>query len=130
MSKRWLVDAMNVIGSRPDRWWNDPDRAMLEFATSLDDYVTQTGESVTIVFDRKPAGFREAAAADVVFASRRGRNAADYEIELIVTRERDPGGLNVVTSDKKLAEKARSLGAHVVPSGAFRTRLDRIVGKS
>jgi len=26
---RWFVDGMNVIGSRPDAWWRDRDRAML-----------------------------------------------------------------------------------------------------
>ena len=25
---RWFIDAMNVIGSRPDGWWRDRDGAM------------------------------------------------------------------------------------------------------
>ena len=37
---RWIVDAMNVIGSRPDKWWNDPEKAMRRMAVTLNDYAT------------------------------------------------------------------------------------------
>ncbi len=42
--RRWLVDGMNVIGSRPNRWWNDPDRAMRAFATVVDGYAAESDD--------------------------------------------------------------------------------------
>src|SRR5438309_11778941 len=75
---RLIVDGMNVIGSRPDRWWNDPDRAMRRFIEELDRYASQKGEEVTVVFDRRPPDVVPGrhGAVMVAFASRRGRNAA------------------------------------------------------
>ena len=121
---RWIVDAMNVIGSRPDRWWNDPDRAMREFASTLDRYAERTGSDVTVVFDKDPGGLPETRRVEVVIAGRRGRNAADYEIERIVSEVEDPSELLVVTSDKRLIEKVTVLGAKVTSAGRFRSKLD------
>jgi predicted RNA-binding protein with PIN domain len=124
MGRQWLIDAMNVIGSRPDGWWNDPERAMRRFARSVDEYAERTGDEVTVVYDKDPGGLPELQHAAVVIASWKGRNAADHEIEEIVRQDEDPGSLRVVTSDKRLREKVRELGARVVPSGAFRDRLE------
>ncbi|MGB8503138.1 MAG: RNA-binding protein, partial [Mycobacterium sp.] len=33
---RWIVDAMNVIGSRPDGWWKDRRRAMVALVDRLE----------------------------------------------------------------------------------------------
>src|SRR4029453_13795094 len=45
---------MNLIGSRPDRWWNDPDGAVRRLIGELDRYAAATGDDVTVVFDRRP----------------------------------------------------------------------------
>jgi hypothetical protein len=45
---------MNVIGSRPDRWWNDPDRAVRRFVDELDRYQEGRSDELTVVFDRRP----------------------------------------------------------------------------
>jgi predicted RNA-binding protein with PIN domain len=126
---RLLIDGMNVIGSRPDHWWNDPDRAVRRLIEALDRYGSQTGEEITVVFDRRPPDVSPGrhGATTVAFASRRGRNAADHEIVLMVTRDPDPGSLVVVTSDASLAEQVRALGARVWSSGSFRRRLDEMV---
>ena len=125
MSERWIVDAMNVIGSRPDGWWNDPDEAMRDFARALDDHAGSTGKDITVVFDKDPGRLPETSHIDVVIARRRGRNAADYEIEQLVEGEDDPQRLRVVTSDRDLADKVRAAGAKVVSSGNFRRELDQ-----
>ena len=62
---------------------------------------------------------------EVAFASRRGRDAADHEIVAMVAADPDPGGIQVVTSDRRLAERVRDLGATVEPSSRFRGRVDR-----
>jgi predicted RNA-binding protein with PIN domain len=128
MSKRHLiVDGMNVIGSRPDKWWNDPDRAVRRFIEELDQYVARTGEDITVVFDRQPPDVSPGrhGTITVAFASRRGRNAADHEIVLMVANDPAPDSLTVITSDADLAERVRGLGAKVRSSGSFRRRIDR-----
>jgi predicted RNA-binding protein with PIN domain len=124
MSRRLFVDAMNVIGSSADRWWNDPDGAMRTMTERLDAYAGETGEDVTVVLDKDPGSLPRVDNVDVVIARRRGRNAADYEIEQMVARDDDPSTITVVTSDKRLVEKVRSLGARTTGAGAFRKRLD------
>jgi predicted RNA-binding protein with PIN domain len=121
---------MNVIGSRPDRWWNDPDRAVRRFIEELDRYGSQTGEEITVVFDRRPPDVSPGrhGTAMVAFASRRGRNAADHEIVRMVAEDPAPPSLTVVTSDARLAEQVRALGAHVKSSGSFRRHIDETVG--
>ena len=125
MTVRWIVDAMNVIGSRPDKWWNDPDKAMRRFAVTLDDFARATGRHITCVFDKDPGRLPEVSSITVVIARRRGRNAADHEIEQLVARDSDPASLRVVTSDKRLIEKVTAHGARVVSSGRFRADLDQ-----
>ena len=126
---RWLVDGMNLIGSRPDRWWNDPDRAVRRLIGELDRYAAATGEEVTAVFDRRPPDVEPGrhGAVGVAFASRRGRNAADHEIVGMVAGDDDPAGIRVVTSDRRLAERVRDLGATVEGSGRFRRRVDQVL---
>jgi len=125
---RWLIDGMNLIGSRPDRWWNDPDRAVRRLIGDLDRYAAATGEAVTVVFDRQPAGVPPGAhgAAVVAFASRRGRDAADDEIVRMLAEDQAPESVRVVTSDRRLVERARRLGAKVTSSGWFRRRMDEV----
>jgi predicted RNA-binding protein with PIN domain len=125
--RRLLVDGMNLIGSRPDRWWNDRDGAVHRLVGELDRFAAATGEDVTVMFDRRPPDLAPGrhGAVGVAFASRRGRNAADHEIVAMVAADPDPGGYLVVTSDRKLAEQVRDLGARVEPSSRFRRWVDR-----
>ena len=127
---RWLVDGMNLIGSRPDRWWNDPDRAVRRLIGELDRSAAATGEDVTVVFDRRPPDVSPGAhgAVVVAFASRPGRNAADDEIVRVLARDEVPHTFRVVTSDRRLAERARHLGARVTSSAGFRRLLDAAAG--
>jgi hypothetical protein len=113
---RWLIDGMNLIGSRPDRWWNDPDRAVRRLIQELDRYAAATGEDVTVIFDRRPPDVQPGrhGTTMVVFAARAGRNAADDEIVRVLAADPAPGSVRVVTSDKRLAERARLLGAGAV----------------
>jgi predicted RNA-binding protein with PIN domain len=126
---RWLVDGMNLIGSRPDRWWNDPDRAVRRLVGELDRFAAATGDQVSVVFDRRPPDLAAGAhgAVQVGFASRRGRNAADDEIVTIVSGDPERDTLRVVTSDRRLVERVRGLGAAVEGSSRFRRRLDQVL---
>jgi predicted RNA-binding protein with PIN domain len=120
---------MNVIGSRPDRWWNDPDRAVRRFIDELVGYAEATGDDVVVVFDRRPPDVTPGTHGPigVAFASRRGRNAADHEIAELVADDEAPATITVVTSDRALADRVRQRGARVAPAGSFRRRLDDIL---
>ena len=125
-TRRWLVDGMNVIGSKPDRWWTDIDGAVHRMVDSLDAFAKRFGGDVTVVFDRQPRDLEPGRHGDVevAFAQWKGRNAADHEIVRMVDEDADPHGITVVTSDDALAQRVRELGAAVTPAGGFRRRLD------
>jgi predicted RNA-binding protein with PIN domain len=120
---RWIVDGMNVIGSRPTGWWRDRPGAMRGLVDELEAFAERSGDEVTVVFDGKPFEL-ESGSVDVMFASRCGRNAADDDIAALVQRDDRPGELSVVTSDADLAARVRAAGAAVVGAGEFRRRLD------
>jgi uncharacterized protein YaiI (UPF0178 family) len=121
MSPRWVVDASNVIGSRPDGWWRDRAGAARRLVAALDALAERTGEQVTVVLDagEPPPAER----VEVLVAARRGRDAADDAIvELLEARGGE--GMRVVTSDAELGRRVRALGAEVEGAGGFRRRLD------
>jgi predicted RNA-binding protein with PIN domain len=122
---RWVVDGMNVIGSRPSGWWRDRPGAMRDLTEELGELAGSTGDELTVVFDGRAFEFEAPSWVTVEFASRRGPGAADDDIVALVERDRDPAGLTVVTSDKELASRVRKAGAAVVGAGEFRRRLDR-----
>ena len=117
---RWLVDGMNVIGSRPDGWWRDRRGAMARLAGALRGF----GEPVCVVFDGRPwdGAPEDADGLSVRFAPG-GRDAADHEIARLVEADPDPSSVRVVTSDAVLAARVRAAGAEVEGAGAFRRRL-------
>ena len=120
---RWMVDASNVIGSRPDGWWRDREGAARRLLADLRRFADD-GEDVTVVLDAGPAEWagREGA-LEVAIAPRRGRDAADDEIARRLDADPDPASIRVVTSDAELARRARERGAEVVGAGSFRRRL-------
>jgi predicted RNA-binding protein with PIN domain len=121
---RWIVDGMNLIGSRPTGWWRDRPGAMRALVDELDAFAERSGEAVTVVFDGKPFELEGGDGVSVEFASRRGPNAADDDIAALVESDEDAASLSVVTSDGDLARRVRAAGAEVVGSGEFRSRLD------
>jgi predicted RNA-binding protein with PIN domain len=122
-----VIDGMNLIGSRPNKWWRDRKRAMSELVEELEQYASERGEPLTVVFDAGPrAAPPSRGGVRVVAASARGRGAADDEIVRIVGEEAGARALTVVTSDAGLADRVSACGARVVSSGTFRRRLDRL----
>ena len=121
---RWIVDGMNVIGSRPTGWWRDRPRAMRELVEELKAFAERSGDPVTVVLDGKPFDLEGGDTVAVRFASRRGPDAADDDIAALVAADADPADLSVVTSDGDLTRRVREAGATVVGAGNFRRLLD------
>ena len=120
----WLVDASNVIGSRPDGWWRDREGAARRLIEALERFAATSGEPVTVVLDAGPPELAgRTGAIEVAIAPRRGRNAADDEIVRRLEACGAPGDVRVVTSDRELADRARALGAEVEGARTFRERL-------
>jgi uncharacterized protein YaiI (UPF0178 family) len=111
-----FIDAMNVIGSRPDGWWKDREGAIRRL---IDDVRVWADEDVTVVLDHGPDDLiGTVGRVTVVRARRQGRDAADDEIARRVGKDD-----RVITSDSTLADRVRAQGATVEGAGAFRRRL-------
>ena len=123
---RWLVDGMNVIGTRPDRWWKDRDRAMLKLVDQLERWAAHEGEDVTVVFERQPSPPIRSTVIEVTHAPKPKVNAADDEIVRLLKADENPNAVRVVTSDRGLSERAYIQGATVEGADSFRSRIESI----
>ena len=117
---RWIVDGMNVIGSRPTGWWHDRPGAMQQLVHELE----VLDDPVTVIFDGRPFDVQDTGDIDVRFASRSGRNAADDDIAELVAGAAYPEELTVVTSDRELVARVRAHGVEVMGAKQFREQLD------
>jgi predicted RNA-binding protein with PIN domain len=121
---RWLVDGMNVIGTRPDGWWRDRDGAMLRLVKVLEEWAAHEGEDVTVVFERAPSPPIRSTVIEVAHAPRPKADAADDEIIRRLKADPQSAAVRVVTSDRWLAERASAAGATVEGAESFRARLE------
>jgi predicted RNA-binding protein with PIN domain len=115
---------MNVVGSRPDGWWRDRQGALERLVRQTERWADGKDEKVAVVLERPPSSPIASEAVEVAWAPKPGRNAADAEIvrRLPEWLEEDDE-VTVVTSDRALASRARSLGAEVEGANSFRRRL-------
>jgi predicted RNA-binding protein with PIN domain len=121
---RWLVDGMNVIGTRPDAWWRDRHRAMVGLVDLLERWAAATGEDVTVVFEQPPRPPIRSTVILVTHAPRPRRDSADDEIIRLLGEVTEPGMVRVVTSDQWLGDRVRATGATVEAAAAFRSHLE------
>ena len=121
---RWVIDAMNVIGSRPTGWWKDRHGAMEDLVDQLERWAKATGETATVVFEREPSPPITSDTVEISHSERSGPDAADHEIVRLLREELDPEDVRVVTSDRDLADRVRENGAAVEPASSFRRRLE------
>ena len=125
---RILVDAMNVIGSRPTGWWRDRPAAVRELLARLQRWVAVTGHEVVLVLDSAPVDLPEGThgGVSVFHASRSGPDGADDRIVELVAADAAPSTLEVVTADRHLGRRVRDLGAEVRGPRELLDRLDRL----
>lgn len=121
---RYLVDGMNVIGTRPDGWWKDRDAAMARLVDRLERWSATTGNDVTVVFERRPNPPLSSPVVEVAHAPKPRPNSADDEIVRRVRADPNPSSVRVVTSDHLLSDLVHGLGATVEPAASFRDRIE------
>lgn len=120
-----VIDAANVIGSRPTGWWRDRPRAARTFTERVRATVAAgvLDPPVTIVLEGKSragVGEGEADGVTVVHAPGEGDDT-------IVDVARANHDVVVVTADRALAERVRAADADVVGP---RWLLDRLVAST
>jgi hypothetical protein len=121
-----VVDAANVVGSRPTGWWRDRAGAASALVgtirSALDDGALD-GTVVVVVEGAARAGPApsDAAGLRVVHAEGSGD-----EVVVELCRHTSPGPVRVVTADRELRRRAEALGADVVgPGWLYRQLLRR-----
>ena len=106
-----VVDAANVVGSRPDGWWRDRAAAADRLVNDLR-RLAWSGEVVVVLEGAARAGVEPAAHGGLTVVHAPG--SGDDEIVRLVgsALETDPdASVTVVTSDRELRRRVQELGA-------------------
>ena len=106
-----VVDAANVVGSRPDGWWRDRAAAAGRLMTDLQQ-LRFSGEVVVVLEGAARSGVEPSTGGEMTVVHARG--SGDDEIVAVVQsaleRARDTS-VTVVTSDRELRRRVEELGA-------------------
>jgi predicted RNA-binding protein with PIN domain len=121
---RWIIDGMNVVGTRPDAWWKDRHAAMVRLVDLLERWAAVNGEDVTVVFEQPPKPPIRSTVIIVAHAPRPRRDSADDKIVELLGEDPEPGAIRVVTSDHWLSDRIHAIGGTVEASAPFRSMLE------
>jgi hypothetical protein len=118
-----LIDAANVVGSRPDGWWRDRAGASRSLVDRVRAAVAagRLVEPVVVVLEgdaRGGAEEGESGGVTVVHASGRGDDA------LVAVAAEARGEVTLVSADRGLRRRAEALGAAVAGPGWLLALLD------
>lgn len=119
-----LIDAANVVGSRPTGWWRDRAGAARTFVDQVRRAVGSgrlTG-SVVIVLEGKARPGVEEGTADGVRVLHAPENGDDTLVD--VATEASGQSVTLVTADRELRRRAEALGAAVIGPGWLLQRLE------
>ncbi|MBY0286479.1 MAG: NYN domain-containing protein [Mycobacteriaceae bacterium] len=121
---RWIVDGMNVVGSRPDGWWRNRRSAMSTLIEHLECWASTEGEDVTVVFEHPLSPPLESSIITIAHAPRAAADSADDHIVTLVQSAENPQDVRVATSDRALSARVGALGASVYPAQRLRDLID------
>ncbi|MGX1806669.1 NYN domain-containing protein [Nocardia sp. NPDC055321] len=105
-----VVDAANVVGSRPDGWWRDRAGAARRLLTRLAEYARDEPAAITVVLEGAAKAAADAAgpAITVIAAPASGDDAI---VEAVAAARAAGRSVTVVTADRGLRERVAELGA-------------------
>jgi predicted RNA-binding protein with PIN domain len=129
LNRHLVIDAMNVIGSRPTGWWRDRTGALRALVARLQRLAAIERDEITVVVDGRPLpdlpeGIHDG--VQVLYARRSGPNAADDRIVEFVEAHPEPSNVEVVTSDRDLIRRVAEHGARIHGPRRLLERLDQL----
>jgi hypothetical protein len=109
-----LVDAANVIGSRPTGWWRDRAGAAQTFVTNIRAAVTagRIDQPVVVVLEGKSRQGVVSGLVDGVTVIHAEGSGDDALVEVVAGASNE--AVTFVTADRELRRRAEALGAEVV----------------
>jgi hypothetical protein len=118
-----LIDAANVVGSRPTGWWRDRPGAARAFVEQVRSALEagRLSEPVVVVLEGKARDGVKATATERVTVVHAAGSGDDQLIDVI--REASDR-VTLVTADRELRQRAEALGAAVVGPNWLLQRLD------
>ena len=117
-----LIDAANVVGSRPTGWWRDRAKAAAEIVQRLRATTAVSGLSppVVVVLEGVACrGVKEGVEAGVEVVHAPGHG--DDTLVALAAAATEP--VVLVSADKELGERCRAVGSEVVGPGWLLSRL-------
>jgi hypothetical protein len=111
-----LIDAANVIGSRPNGWWRDRPGAARTFVerVRVASEANKFADPVVVVLEGAARGGVEEGAAEGVRVVHAPGHGDDALIELVTQAA---GQVTLVSADRGLRKRAEDLGARVASPG-------------
>ncbi len=118
-----LVDAANVIGSRPDGWWRDRPAAARAFVERVRAAVQagRLAEPVVIVLEGRARDGAEAGVAGGVTVRHAPGSGDDMLLDIVAGTQTH---VTLVSADRALCRSAQALGADVAGPRWLRALLD------
>lgn len=118
-----VVDAANVVGSRPDGWWRDRPGAARRLVERVRGAAAagRLADEVTVVLEGAARRGVDEGVADGVTVVHASGSGDDRLVEVVGAAS---GPVTLVTADRELRRRAEALGAHVVGPGRFLGLLD------
>ena len=118
-----MIDAANVIGSRPNGWWRDRPGAARQFVERLHDAGRRGRIPLPAVVVLE--GAARAGVAEADFDGVRVVHAAHHGDETLVAETAAAtSGVVFVSADRRLLERVRSLGAETQSPSWLNERLE------
>jgi len=119
-----LIDAANVVGSRPNGWWRDRGKAARELvdAVRAATAASRLPHTVVVVLEGQACnGVAEAIADGVSIVHAPGQG----DDTVVAVAGQATESVLVVTADRALGERCRAAGADVVGPSWLLSRLGR-----
>ena len=118
-----LIDAANVVGSRPTGWWRDRSGAARAFVEQVSAAVRsgRLTEPVVVVLEGRARDGVQAGVVDGVTVLHAAGSGDDMLIDLTSDASDQ---VTLVTADRELRQRAEALGAKVVGPGRLIQRLE------